>query len=461
VALSLTGVPRLNVATPHGIFTTSNGGGNWAHSTTDSQGRALEPILSLSYDRTFGLVVAGAANRSRIYIGGFSGTTWVRRTVDTSGAGSQIYGTIPSPISEDMSEVTAATNDGLWRSGDNGDNFEAYRGLPGCTDVRAAAIDRGHPEIRYAGTECGLFRTTDGLQAMASWTKVEQRVFDLTGGGSHLVDMIGRDVTALAIGPVNFDNVYAGTQAGAVFKIQPDGIGGLAITPMTRNNGFVAAPVEAIALDRQLLGVIYAGTAGQGVFKGKTAAWGGWLPFNAGLGNLEVTSLAIDGSNSRKLYAGTANGVYAIEQSSVLPPAADLALRATAMPVAVVPATGLHRQIIQIDLANNGPGAAASAKVTIEFLTLLGKPLAAGSVTVNKLVSNPGRCDAQLVSCGIGPVAVAAGARITLSIDPARSLRGQVLVVKATARGTVANDVWGVPDAHPADNTVQLRVPIN
>jgi hypothetical protein len=461
VALSLTGVPTLYVATPHGIFWTSNGGGSWMQTTTDSQGRALEPILSLSYDRTFGLVVAGAANRSRIYFGGLGGTSWLRRTVDTSGAASQIYGTIPKPISEDMSEVTAATNDGLWRSGDTGDSFEAYRGLPGCTDVRAAAIDRQHPETRYAGTDCGLFRTTDGTQATASWTKVEQRVFDLTGGGSHLVDMIGSNVTAVTLGPSNPDNVFAGTQSGAIFKIQPDGIGGLAITPMTRTNGFAPAPVEAIALDPQLLGVIYAGTAGQGVFKGKTAAWGRWLPFNAGLGNLEVTSLAIDGSNSRKLYAGTANGVYAIEQSSVLPPAADLALHATATADQKVPATGLHRQIIQIDLANRGPGAATSAKVTIEFLTPLGKRLATGSVTVNKLASTPGRCDEQLVSCGIGPVAVGAGARLTLSLDPARALRGQVLLVKATAQGTVANDVWGIPDAHPADNTIRLRVPIN
>lgn len=458
------GTPRLYVATPNGIFITSNGGGSWTQKTTDSQGRALEPIVSLSAGPFFGgsIVVAGAASRSRIYMSGDNGATWLRRTVDTSGAASQIYGVSSRPISEGTSEMIAATNDGLWRSADSGNSFEAYRGLPGCTDVRAAAVDGLHPEVRYAGTECGLFKTTDGTNLMGSWAEIEQRVFDLAGGGSHLVDVIGSDVSAVTIGPVNPDNVYAGTQGGAVFKIQPDGSGGLAITPMTgNNNGFVAAPVQAIALDPQLPGVIYAGTAGQGIFKGSTAGGGRWLPFNAGLGNLQVTSLAVDGSNSRKLYAGTGNGVYAIEQSSVLPPAADLALRAAVVQDKIDPTTGLHRLVFLIDLTNKGPGAAASTKVTIEFLTPGGKALTQGSIRVNKLASNPGGCYIQFVNCGTGPLAVAAGARIALSIDPARSLRGQLLVTKVTVAGTLPNDVWGIPDPHPADNRIEVPVPIN
>ena len=328
--------------------------------------------------------------------------------------------------------------------------------------MRAAAIDRLHPEVRYAGTECGLFKSTDGTNLMGSWTKIEQRVSDPTGGGFHLVDVIGPDVTEVTIGPVNPDNVYAGTEGGAVFKIQPDGSGGLLITPMTaNNNGFVAAPVRAIRLDPQLLGVIYAGTAGQGIFKGRTAGGGRWLPFNAGLGNLQVTSLAMDDTDPRKLYAGTENGVYAIEQSSVLPRAADLALRAAVVRDKVNSVTGLHRLVFLIDLTNRGPGTAASAKVTIEFLTPSGKPLTPGSISVNKLASNPGGCITQFLNCGTGALAVAAGARVTLSIDPARSLRGQVLMTKVTVAGTVPNDVWGIPDPHPADNTIRVQTPID
>ena len=109
------GTPRLYVATPNGIFRTSNGGGSWARTTTDSGGRALEPIVSLSAGSFFGgfVVVAGAATRSWIYISGDNGASWVRRTVDTSRGATLIYGVNSRPISEGTSELVAATNDGL------------------------------------------------------------------------------------------------------------------------------------------------------------------------------------------------------------------------------------------------------------------------------------------------------------------------------------------------------------
>jgi len=456
------GTPTLFAGTPHGIFRTPVASVSWTSITTDSQGRALEPILSLAIDPIDpSHIVAGGSGSSRVYISEDGGVTWRRRTVDPSTAATQIYAVAFDPQASNW--IFAATNDGLWQSTDGGDSFAAYQGLPGCVDVRAAAIDPQNPLFHYAGTECGLFKTTDGSRADAQWARLEQRVYDLTGTGSHLEDVIGPDVTALVLDPANAENVYVGTRAGAVFKIQDDHIGGVIISPMTLNNGFVAAPIQMLALDPQQPGVLYAATAGQGIFKGKTAGWGGWIRFNAGLGNLQVNSLAIDATDSRKLYAGTENGVYEIEQTSVLPLAPDLGLRVTVtQDKAASSTTGLHRLIFKITLMNNGPGGAAYTKVTTTFFPPgLKKPLPPGSVSVAKLTSSPGSCYIHFVNCVIRPLAMGAHATITLVIDPARSMRNKVLVARITAIGTAENDVWGVPDAHPADNDIQVQVAIH
>ncbi|MGH6938035.1 hypothetical protein, partial [Hypericibacter sp.] len=455
-----TSTPILYVATPNGIFATSNGGGSWVHTTTDSQGRAFEPILSLAVDpQDSNHLIAGAGAASRIYVSTDGGQTWRRKTVDSTQGATQVYAVaIDSQFSN---EILAATDDGSWRSGDSGDSFEAYRGLFGCLITHAAAIDSQHSLIRYAGTDCGLFKTTEGEGAAAVWTHVEQLIFDQSSSGSHLEDVIGTDLTAIALDPAHADTLYVGTRSGAAFKVQIYQNGGQFISPMTFNNGFVAAPIGAIALDPQQPGVIYAATAGQGIFKGSTTGWGRWLPFSTGLGNLQVTSLATDAGNSRKLYVGTENGVYAIEQSSVLPPGPDLALHVTVTQgKAVSSTTGLRTLIFRITLNNNGPGAAASAKVTTAFLAPGLKPLARGSVSVAKLISSSGRCDSRIISCAVGPLAVGASATITLSVDPAHAMHGKVLTAKITASGTAANDIWGVPDAHPADNEIQTQVPI-
>lgn len=53
---------------------------------------------------------------------------------------------------------------------------------------------------------------------------------------------------------------------------------------------------------------LYAGTRGSGVYA-TTDAGETWFPFNTGLGNLEITSLALDASGN-SLHAGTAAGVF-------------------------------------------------------------------------------------------------------------------------------------------------------
>ena len=57
--------------------------------------------------------------------------------------------------------------------------------------------------------------------------------------------------------------------------------------------------------------LLYLGVSGGGVFK---SADGGatWMPFNAGLANRNVRSLAFAPGGGHVLYAGTAGGVFKI-----------------------------------------------------------------------------------------------------------------------------------------------------
>jgi hypothetical protein len=54
---------------------------------------------------------------------------------------------------------------------------------------------------------------------------------------------------------------------------------------------------------------VYAGTAGQGVYRSDNGG-GSWSAANAGLGNLVIQVLGMDGGACHILHAGTGNGVW-------------------------------------------------------------------------------------------------------------------------------------------------------
>jgi hypothetical protein len=57
--------------------------------------------------------------------------------------------------------------------------------------------------------------------------------------------------------------------------------------------------------------ILYAGTAGGGVFKSSDGG-ANWSWFNDGLANLDVRVLAVAPGSRHTLYAGTAGGVFRI-----------------------------------------------------------------------------------------------------------------------------------------------------
>jgi hypothetical protein len=67
--------------------------------------------------------------------------------------------------------------------------------------------------------------------------------------------------------------------------------------------------VQALAIDPQNLGTVYAGTSGAGVFK-STNGGTSWSAANAGLTAFNVSTLAVDPQNSGTLYATAGGSVF-------------------------------------------------------------------------------------------------------------------------------------------------------
>ena len=60
----------------------------------------------------------------------------------------------------------------VWRSTDNGDTWErASNGIFPEADVRAIAVNPSNPDVVYAGTESGVFRSENGGDAWHSLPK--------------------------------------------------------------------------------------------------------------------------------------------------------------------------------------------------------------------------------------------------------------------------------------------------
>lgn len=150
--------------------------------------------------------------------------------------------------------------------------------------ARVVAIDSANPSTMYAGTQAGgLFKSTD---SGAFWTRSE------TGQGNPYVLSLGID-------PVVPTRLYAGLGDGLVRS--SDGGASWTLTAVP------AVPVRGLAVDPLSPVIVYAGTGLVGVLK-STDAGDTWAAANTGLTALDVHSLVLDPSSHATLYAGTGQG---------------------------------------------------------------------------------------------------------------------------------------------------------
>jgi photosystem II stability/assembly factor-like uncharacterized protein len=216
--------------------------------------------------------------------------------------------------------IYAGTQGGLFKSINGGASWSDS----GLTNVDHLVIAPSNPNIIYAGGIDGLFKSTD---AGGHWSQISAPDARFVGysiaidptnpnivyGGNSLCVAMSVDgggnwtcggpggAYALVIDPKNTSTIYAGTYGNGVYTYT----GGAWNVSST---GLTNAYVTSLAINPTNTSIIYAGTDG-GVFK-STDGGASWNAINSGLTNTKVTSLAIDPSDPSTIYAGTNGGVF-------------------------------------------------------------------------------------------------------------------------------------------------------
>ncbi|MEE9324610.1 MAG: hypothetical protein V3U90_03535, partial [Dehalococcoidia bacterium] len=164
-------------------------------------------------------------------------------------------------------------------------------GGPSGGSVQSLAMAATNPDILYAGTIRGVFKTVDGG---ATWTK---------GGSTETL------VRVIQVAPHNPDIVYAGTDDG-IYKSEDGGstwihkrlpgarVNAIAIDPLEPNTLYAATGEPLKGYSSEIIGIFKSTDAGE-TWHEKLSR-GHWAPERLDA----VTTLLIDADNSSYIYAG-------------------------------------------------------------------------------------------------------------------------------------------------------------
>jgi hypothetical protein len=179
--------------------------------------------------------------------------------------------------------------------------WRAARSLLGDPNVRVLVTDPTNAAILYAGTDLGVFKTTNSA---ATWTPSSTGLGDASGTASHT------KVQALALDPSSPSTLYAGTADRGVFKTTDGGQTWAAINAgLTEVDaiGRTDTYVDALAVDPSAPSILYAGSTSGGLWK---SVDGGvhWALAKNGLNAGGIAALGV--GQSGDVYAGANTGLF-------------------------------------------------------------------------------------------------------------------------------------------------------
>ncbi len=231
---------------------------------SDNQGQSWSYEMMLEVNPMAAVIELAPSNTKVIYMGGASANTMVHpeifsgQGIAVSKDGGVTWEIVTGPefnhvpvmdIAIDPSDpetVYAATQNGLFKSTNSGEDWTSFSGLPQGA-VRTTGISPKNPDMLFAGIELiGFYLSQDGG---VSWQQVSA---GLEPNGSH------RD---LVFDPSNPQIVYLADLMSGVYRSTDGGTSWKKI-----NNGLSTRAVTSLSIssDGQHL---YAGTNGEGVFR--------------------------------------------------------------------------------------------------------------------------------------------------------------------------------------------------
>ena len=185
----------------------------------------------------------------------------------------------------------------VWRSYDGGESWKrASKGMFMEADIRAIAINPQDSSMLYAGTEAGVYRSTDGAD---NWELLDSPMNDL-------------QIWSLAINPDNPRIIYAGTCPSALYRSDDGGESWkklyVELAPDCGPGVPVIPRVTTITIDPDDSQTIYAGIEIDGM---RISHDGGesWTEGSEGLSSLDIHGLVVVPGNPKTLVAATNNDV--------------------------------------------------------------------------------------------------------------------------------------------------------
>ncbi len=269
-----------------GVYLSSDSGKSWAARNT---GMLDVDARSLALTST-GRLVLGTGFGDKIWVSLDKGTTW-QMTQNLSTVNS-IFSVMPT--SDSLTLYAAVYGTGIYRSTDGGINWVLTDTITlGNRFVRPLVVDQSNPNIVYAGTGNGVFKTTN---SGSSWS---------SGSGIPF----STSIHSMAINPINSDIVYAGTDHSYLYKTIN---GGANWSHISSAQGFAVADsfIRTLTVDIANPNIIYAGSDSGHIYK-STDAGNNWnLLANLGIPN-SVREILIHPLQDSIFFAGTfGSGVY-------------------------------------------------------------------------------------------------------------------------------------------------------